>query len=258
MAIGRWRGWLALPLLAIGLVQAADPTPGLHLLTESNRPLSYLEQGRLTGLCTEIVDAVAHKVGGASSMTLLPWARAYAMALKEPDTGLFCTARTAEREPLFQWVGPLATVEGVFYARQGSGIVLRNLGEAKSAARILVVQDFFTHQFLRAQGFANLEPVPHPEDMLRMLVFGRAPLMFANSLTVPELLKQSGMAPSAIEPVLSALQVDEYLAFSRSTPAETVQRWQAALDELRRIGVIQRIWMKWGVITAGDGPSTSH
>lgn len=249
MAIGRWVGWLALPLLAISFVQAADPSPGVRLLTESNRPLSFVEQGRLTGLCTEIVEAVVRKVGVPSTMTLLPWARAYAMAQKEPDTGLFCTARTAEREALFQWVGPLATVEGVFYARQGSGMVLRNLVEAKSAARILVVQDFFTHHFLRAQGFANLEPVPHPEDMLRMLLYGRAPLMFANSLTVPELLKQSGAAPNAIEPVLSAMQVDEYLAFSRSTPAATVQRWQAALDALRRDGVLQRIWSKWGLLT---------
>ena len=175
--------------------------------------------------------------------------RAFERAQKERNTGLFCTARTPERERLFQCVGPLMAVEGVFYTRRGSGQRLASLDEARGVPTILVVRSFFTHQFLQTQGFTNLHSVSRPEDMLRMLMNDRAPLMFANKLTVPEMAAQQGVALADLVPLRSVLRVDEYLAFSPRTPPQTVARWAAALAALRRDGTLGRILARWN---AGD------
>lgn len=246
--------------LAASLGSGAARADTLQLLTEENRPLSYaLPAGSgsgtaaggsgIGGICAEVVQAMAQRLGVAPPITLLPWARAFERAQKDANTGLFCTARTPERESLFQWVGPLMAVEGVFYARRGSGQRLASLDEARAASTILVVRSFFTHQFLQAQGFDNLHSVSKPDDMLRMLMNDRAPLMFANKLTVPELAAQQGVPLADLVPLRSVLRVDEYLAFSPRTPPQVVARWAAALAALRRDGTLGRILARWN---AGD------
>ena len=239
----------AAPVGATTDADAFTDTP--HFLTEDNRPLSFALPGGggIGGLCAEVLMAMARHLGEVPQFTLLPWARAFERAQKERNTGLFCTARTAEREGLFQWVGPLMAVEGVFYGRRGGGQRLSSLEEARQAPTILVVRSFFTHQFLQAQGFANLHTVSRPEDMLRMLMNDRAPLMFDNNLTVPELAAQQGVPLVDLVPLRSVLRVDEYLAFSPRTPSQTVARWAAALAALRRDGTLGRILARWN---AGD------
>jgi polar amino acid transport system substrate-binding protein len=253
VAVGVALAWAA----SVGSRAARADT--LQLLTEENRPLSYaLPSGSgsgaaaggsgVGGICAEVVQAMAQRLGVAPQVTLLPWARAFERAQKDANTGLFCTARTPEREALFQWVGPLMAVEGVFYARRGSGQRLDSLDEARAASTILVVRSFFTHQFLQAQGFTNLHTVSRPEDMLRMLMNDRAPLMFANSLTVPEMAAQQGVALADLVPLRSVLRVDEYLAFSPRTPPQTVARWASALAALRRDGTLGRILARWNAV----------
>jgi polar amino acid transport system substrate-binding protein len=222
-----------------------------HFLTEDNRPLSFAlpgSSGGIGGVCAEVLMAMAQQLGEVPQFTLLPWARAFERAQKERNTGLFCTARTAEREGLFQWVGPLMAVEGVFYGRRGGGQRLSSLDEARQASTILVVRSFFTHQFLQVQGFTNLHTVSRPEGMLRMLMNDRAPLMFANKLTVPEMAVQQGVPLADLVPLRSVLRVDEYLAFSPRTPPQTVARWAAALAALRRDGTLGRILARWNAV----------
>ena len=249
---------LALTALTALTVSTSARAEGLHLLTEENRPLSFALPASggsasgspgIGGICAEVVQAMAQWLGVNPQITLLPWARAFERAQKDENTGLFCTARTPEREALFQWVGPLMAVEGVFYARRGSAQRLASLDEARAASSILVVRSFFTHQFLQAQGFSNLHTVSRPDDMLRMLMNDRAPLMFANKLTVPDMAGQQGVPLEELVPLRSVLRVDEYLAFSPRTPPQVVARWGAALAALRRDGTLGRILARWN---AGD------
>ena len=46
----------------------------------------------------------------------LPWARAYTYGLEKPQHCVFSTSRTAEREALFKWVGPVSQIDWVLYA----------------------------------------------------------------------------------------------------------------------------------------------
>lgn len=50
-------------------------------------------------------------------------------------------ARTAEREHLFMWVGPIGSYENWLYAKKGSGIQVSSLDEARAVRSIAAVRD---------------------------------------------------------------------------------------------------------------------
>jgi len=217
----------------------------LELLTEENPPLNYSENGQPKGLSIDVVQEIQRRVGSRDPIKVQPWARAYRTASTVPHVALFGTARTAAREEMFQWVGPVATAVASLYGKRGSGLRITSLEEAKSAGRILVVRDFYTHQLLEKLGFTNLELVPKPETMVKMAVNGRAPLMFVGNLTLPDLLEKAEAKRSDVELLYTVTSIQTYIAFSLGTPKEIVNAWQAALDGMKRDGSYAVIYAKW-------------
>ena len=108
-----------LPLLLFAAVVACAAGPGraLTLLTEENPPFNYVENGKLTGLVTDLVTDAMKRANVPYTMEVLPWNRAYVRAQSEKDTCLFATARLDNREKLFLWVGPLANNLWAVYGR---------------------------------------------------------------------------------------------------------------------------------------------
>lgn len=76
--------------------------------TEDLPPLNFQQGGQLTGYASELLTAMTARAGIPLHQQLLPWARAYTLVQSTPDTLLFSTVRTSEREPLFRWVGPIS------------------------------------------------------------------------------------------------------------------------------------------------------
>jgi len=217
----------------------------LELLTEENPPLNYSENGQPKGLSIDVVVEIQRRLGNHDTIKVQPWVRAYRTATTTPNVALFGTARTAAREDMFHWVGPVATAVASLYGRRGSGLRINSLEEAKSAGRILVVRDFYTHQLLEKLGFTNLELVPKPETMVKMAVNGRAPLMFVGNLTLPDLLEKAEAKRNDVELLYTVTSIQTYIAFSLGTPRDVVNAWQAALDGMKRDGSYAAIYAKW-------------
>ncbi len=231
----------AAALLCAGPARATD----LQVLTEENPPISFSENGRAGGLGTELVNKIQQRLKQHFAPQVLPWARAYGMLQQEPNVVLFATMRTAEREPQFKWVGPIATVKTSFYARRGDGRHLAGLAEAKAAADILVPREYYSHQMLVQLGFSNLQPVTRPDIMVRMLMAGRSALMVGDNLTMGPLLLSVGAKPGDAEPLYTLMESQYYIAFSRQLPDALVQQWQASLDDMKRDGSFAALYAKW-------------
>ena len=232
----------------LGFVIAGSATlhaAELRVLTEEYPPVSFQTAGRASGLGSEVVEEIQHRIGSHVTIQVVPWARGYRMVLDDPDVALFATMRTPERESLFKWVGPLTTVTTSFYAKHGATIRLNSLADAKAAASIVVPREYYSHQVLRNLGFTNLEPVTTPEMTVRMLLAGHGVLIAADNLTLPALLTEAGASRNDVELVYSFMQSQNYIAFSRGTPDELVQSWQSSLDDMKRDGSFARIYEKW-------------
>jgi polar amino acid transport system substrate-binding protein len=219
----------------------------LRLYTEDYRPLSYIENGKITGMVVEVVEELILRSGQPASIELMPWTRAYQQAQRETNVGVFPTVRTAQREDKFYWVGPVAAGHTSFYSRAGSGVRVRNLADVERLGTLAVPKLWYSYEMLSEQGLKNLYGVATPQHMMKMFKHGRVALIVANSLALEEMLASQGMTLAQVEWQYRLMSSASYIAFSRNTDAERVRQWQQALNEMRRDGSLERIHRRWFV-----------
>ena len=74
--------WIAVSLGLLGALAHAGP---VRVVTEETA-YSYLQDGKVSGPATKVVEATLQRAGlDGYQIGLYPWARAYDMALQEPD-----------------------------------------------------------------------------------------------------------------------------------------------------------------------------
>lgn len=234
-----------LVLAFAAMLAAAGPAWALDLYTEENPPINFSRDGKLAGLAVEVVQELLRRTHTTAPIHIVPWARGYQEARTHPDVALFVAVRTAEREPLFKWVGPVVTTTTSFYAKRGSTLHLTDLNEARALPRIGVPREWYSHQVLRQVGFQNLEQVSRPHEMARMLAYGRIPVMVYEDQLLPGLLAQVGMKPDEVVRVYTFMRSSSYIVFSLGTPDAVVQQWQQALDGMKQDGSFARIHERW-------------
>ncbi len=225
-------------LLASSPVMAADPAARLRFITESSPPYNFVVDNELTGSSVDILDEIFRRIGSHKTrkdIELHPWARGYRMVLNEPNTVLFSTRRSADREDLFRWVGPVATAPVVLMARKKRNFELFQLSDLHGLSVVAVGSDMGELMLDTYKIPKNIrQTVSHPDIAARMLIFGRIDLWSYGQRTALWLLKQQGAQPQDFEPVWSFGSAgDLYFAFHRDTPDSTLQIFQKALDELK-------------------------
>lgn len=237
------------PLLGALLLLIGYPSLALaaklQLYTEEYRPLSYFDDGKLTGMAVEVVEQLIQRTGASASIQVVPWTRGYHQVQREANTGLFSIVRTARRESLFQWVGPIALGHTSFYARRGAGLNVRSLKDVERFSTVAVPKQWYSYEYLSDKGLKNLYAVPTPQHMTKMFKHGRIELLVASSLALDDMLAEQGMSARDVELQFTLMGTNSYIAFSKNTDPALVQRWQQALDQLTRDGGLLRIHRRW-------------
>lgn len=236
---------LANPTSAGETANRAESTEPLRLLTEELPPLSFQVNGELTGLSVALVREIQRRLDDDRPIQLMPWARAYHSLMERPDVALFSTARSAEREDLFQWVGPLANLSFVFYKRADSPLTLDSLEDARKLATIATYRNDVREEFLLNRGFTNLDSATKLVSGARKLLEGRVDAWLDSNLSAPSVIESLGYPADSIERLLVAHSEPLYIAFSAETPPETVARWQRTLDDMARDGSFARLHRRW-------------
>lgn len=145
-----WVRWVAaLCWVCWGSALAAEP---VRVLTEEFPPYNYTDEGRITGLGTEVVQAVLKELGLQGQFQSLPWSRAYETVINTPGVLLYSIVRTPEREKSFKWVGVIAPADYHLFALAGRDIRLATLEDARRW-QIGTVQQTVGEQYLLSQGF---------------------------------------------------------------------------------------------------------
>ena len=241
---------LGLGLLCSSLARAELPADyRVVLLTENFPPYNmatngknYAREENLDGIAVEVVRETFKKAGIAYHMTLrFPWARIYKMALETPNHAVFVAAKLPERERLFKWVGPIGPDDWVMLARADSNINLISLEQAKSY-RVGAYKGDAIDEHLRKQG---LEPISSLRDQenAHKLAEGKIDLWATGDPAGRYLAKQEGI--TGLKTVLRFDSAELYMALNPETPDEVIERLQAALDELRAAGEVDRIFQKY-------------
>jgi polar amino acid transport system substrate-binding protein len=241
------RAWLpeeSIPDFSAGTAYVTG-TPVLKIYTEDSPPGNYLENGRPTGLSVEVVREVLQRLRQPDTITVVPWARGYNLALSSPNVALFSTTRLPQREKLFQWVGPLYSQHWAFYAKKGSDIRIASLDEAKKISRIGTYLEDAKEQYLKRKGFTNLISANRNISNIRHLLSGDIDLWVSSDFNMPYQARQAGVDARQLELVYTFRRVDNFIAFSRGTAQDTVQAWQRCLKDIKRDGTYAVLCRKY-------------
>ena len=232
-------------LLVSSVFAAPAERPTLVLLTENFPPYNMAKNGKnfaqnqnLEGIAVDILRETFERAGVDYSMTLrFPWQRIYNLAMDNPNYGVFVTARVPEREHLFKWVGPLGPDDWVLLARANSPIELTTLEQAR-AYRIGAYKDDVIAMFLEKQGYSPVI-VLRDQDNARKLQAGHIDLWATGDPAGQFLARQVGI--SGFKTVLRFNQAELFLALNKQVPDAVVSKLQAALDELKAEGELDKI-----------------
>jgi len=224
----------------------------VRLITENFPPLNFAgADGTAKGRSTAIVRGILSRLGQTADIEILPWADGYGLALNTTNVALFSTARTLARAPLFKWVGPIGSYEKAFYARANSTLAITNLDAARKVGSICVVKDDARQQMLSERGFTNLAISASDEICINELVAGKTDLWFGSTESEPFSTYLAGVDPSSMKLAYVVETNEIFIAFSNSTPDETVMAWQTALDRMKRDGFYDALQGQYK-ITAPD------
>lgn len=229
--------------VVLAACSTAAPAQSIQAVTEFS-PYTYLRDGLVPGPATEVVQATLREAGLADHrIAPYPWARAYDMALRDPNVLIYLIARTPARERLFKWAGRFMTMEYHLYRlKERADITVASLDDARRYT-IGVMRDDVRHQYLRDKGFVRLVVAGDGLDNFRRLLNGQVQLIPLAEIDAAVLCKEAGVECNLIERVhtLGELSTDLYMAYSVATADTVVQRTGDAFERLRANGTLQRL-----------------
>lgn len=230
---------------------SAAGADSVRILTEEYPPYNYTDQGKITGLATEVVEAVLKELKLHGDFQSLPWARAYETARSTPDVLIYSIGRTPERDKSFKWVGVIAPTNYYLFGRPDKAYDVDSLDAAKQY-RIATVNEDVGEQFLVARGFVkgqNLQPSVRYEINYEKLRMERVDLWIMNELTASYLARQAGDDPA--KTMVRVYRIPElsgegyYMAFGKQTSDATVDKFRRALESLKESGRYEQLQRKW-------------
>ena len=233
-----------LQVIACAAMAQPGSGPPLRLVTEDYAPYAWKsDSGELRGVSTDIVRELLQRAQvPVPTPELLPWARAYSIALHTPRACLFSTVRNPDREERFRWIGPIAHLEWVLFAREESTITLSDLEQARG----YIIGSYLGNAMvakLRAKGL-RVEETSADSANPRKLLLGRIDLWVVGRLSGLHQIRKLGL--SGLKVIYRIDREPMYLACNLAMPKDEASRLNEILRQMRRDKVFERIHAAYG------------
>lgn len=226
----------------------------LQFLTENYKPLNYTENSTVKGLAPDLLKEICAQLNIPFEVSVLPWNEAYSQAQTDDNAVLFSIIMDANRKDLFKWAGPIASIDWYFYAKAQSPITLNTLEDAKTVARIGVLEDYSIEQYLVAEGFTNLVYCTDNTDAFDKLLHGEIDLFPSDKITAEAALKTLDKSIFHVTPK-SVIKTDlVYFAFNKNIPDYVVADFQREIDRLKENGTLKSLTRQY--LNTSDAPGT--
>ncbi len=208
-----------------------------------------MEDGSLGGYATEVIGALFKITGDTPDIYVLPWARAYGIALRESNVLIYSIAHTSARDPLFHWVGPLKYERFYFWGLKSN--MTKDYQSLDSMKGMLLgsINENNTEQYLIENGFKNIYNVVKGEQSLLMLEKQRIDIILSNEVTLKLLSQSINYDFSKLKRLKEAksLQNNISIAFGFNTDPKLIERFQVAYAKLVTSGKLLEIKDKWSI-----------
>lgn len=227
----RWLLWLAVGC-APALALAATP---LHLLTQAQDPYAVqLASGAQAGLAVEAVRCALDSLALPAKVQFVAWARAQRRVESGEADGYFPASRNPQRDSLSQWFGPVAPQQWRWYLRRDSRMDPLAPG-FREYARVGAYAGSNMLAWLQAQHYQVTVSPPEHDQMLDVLLAGRADAVLAADQAMDKLVAQRGAANRVRSVLAQDKPLGLYLShrFLAQQPPAFAARLQQALASCR-------------------------
>lgn len=236
-----WRKFVVVAALTLCTVaQAAD----LIGFTEEFAPFNYTENGKNLGLANQIIDQIVARSGLSMTRKSYPWLRAVEGNQATPNSLLFTTVRTPDRENKYLWVGPYDLCEiWLIKLKNRKDVQASTLAEAKRY-RVGAPRGSAGHSILLSKGFPEdkLDISLDEERNIRKLYAGR--FDYSVGMIIPHYAnaKHLGLPVLELEAILRLEKgLGCYFAFNPKVDPKLFQRFADAFSELEKSGELKKI-----------------
>ncbi|ABK47204.1 MULTISPECIES: substrate-binding periplasmic protein [Shewanella] len=217
----------------------------LNIYTEEWAPISFSVDGKPDGLAVQVVQEIQKRVNNQDPIKVVPWARGWKIMTEQANTVLFTMTRTPEREQLFSMIGPVAVGTTNFYALKNSQLNISSIDDAKQAKAVGVYRSSVEEQLLMEHGLTNLAPSSTPLLSAKQLMKRRIDLWCNANLTAPSILAEAGASIDDVKSLYTISANHLYIAFSKGTPSEEIDKWKEALISIKADGTFAQIYHHW-------------
>ncbi|KAB8031779.1 substrate-binding periplasmic protein [Fluviispira multicolorata] len=211
------------------------------LTTEDYPPFNMTENGKITGIATDILREAFKRANIEYSLEMYPWVTAFQMTLKQKDTGVFSAVKTPEREMQFKWVGPIAEDNWVLIALKGSKIKINQFEDAKNYLIGVYNGDALYQHFMKSGFTIGKNIILTPKDRLNAVKLKEGHIdMWATE-------SKLGFWLAKVEKVdnLKVLYVikktELYIAFNLNTDQNIINKLNFSIKEMKDDGTVDKI-----------------
>lgn len=234
---------LLLPTLVLALGANAAP---LSILAEEWPPFVFLNAiDRPAGMAVEIVEAIQQRTGDIAPMQLYSWDEALGILDRQPDHMMFTLGPTDDHRRRYVQLGPIMVASIQAYALQAQASQLAALSDAQLFREAAVATAGSIAAAAAQDAGLKTYPSRDGEQGLRLLLANRTRLWVEANTAVAPQLRLLGQPAGTVSPVRTLSSLPLYLTFSPGTPADTVQRWQQALQGMLQDGSYRDIHQRW-------------
>lgn len=234
---------MAACLFSALLVPAYADDP-VRILTEEFPPFNYVEDDRVQGISTRVVEAAFKRAGVEYVLSVCQWRRAVAEVDSSPNTFIYSMARTESREDKYLWVGKLFDRELLLYRHEDrDDLAGLPLEELRHKARPCAIKGDADHEWLLSLEFPEksiyvLSGVA-VSQCPQMVQKKHADLAAINPYSLRFMIN-AGQVEDVLVPQGCSLKEDGYyLATGLNTDPELVKKLRQAFDRLAEEGLNQ-------------------
>ncbi len=253
----RWL-WIGALMLAAGSAQACL----LKTVWEPFEPYQYLaENGTVTGLDIDLLNAVAREAGCYLQIEHVPWKRAQAMLGVGALDVASGASKTADRESFARFSEPYRSERIAVYLRRADvdKFQFTSLAElAASVARVGVVHGYtYGDEFValnKRKAFrGGLSSVLSDNNNFKRLLSRHVDVVLIEPFVARKLIADLP-DPSAVKHHGLMIETGSiYFMFSKkSVKADMVERFNHALSRIKQSGEYERILARYFATPAGD------
>ena len=169
--------------LALLLSPTALHAEKIQIVTEEAYPMNYTANGEIVGYATDYLQTVLADSGFQYDIKLVPWNRAYKMALEDKNTLIYSIARTPDREDKFHWLLRIKTVQYYLYGLTTKAQEFKSL-DACTESKIAIVSGDVTHDYLSSLGCGELVLAQDYQQLNSLLTRGRVDFIASSALGI--------------------------------------------------------------------------